>query len=89
MVVEFDMVLTYGSGGGVSHVRYFILCHLISYQQLQFHFISITMILFIEYIIILYAGFLLVTSLWAIKVIVGSPPPGLVGLNDHLHGRMS
>jgi hypothetical protein len=87
MAIEFDTVSTYGAGGGVSHVRYFIYCHFISYRQLQFHFISITMILFIEYIIILYVGFLSATSLWAIKVIVGSPPTGLVGLDDHLHGR--
>jgi hypothetical protein len=60
-------------------VRYFILSS---------HFISITVILSIVYIIILYEGFLSATLLWTTKVIVGSHLlSGPVNLSDHLHGR--
>jgi hypothetical protein len=82
MIADFDMATTYAAGGGVRHGRYFIL---------SIHFISITMIISIIYILTLYASFLSATTLWTVKVIVGSHPSlsGPVGLGDHLHGRRS
>jgi hypothetical protein len=80
MTADFDTVASYATDGGVRHGRYFILSS---------HLISINVILFIVYIITLYAGFLLVTMLWTAKVIVSGHPPllGPVDIDDHLHGR--
>jgi hypothetical protein len=82
MTAEFDTVSTYAAGGDVLHRRYINLC---------FHFISIIVIQFIVYIIILCVGFLSATVLWTAEVIVGSRLPvlGLIGRSEHLHRRKS
>jgi hypothetical protein len=55
MIVEFDTVSTYATGGDVLHRRHVNLCC---------HFISIIVIQYIVYIIILCVGFLSMTVLW-------------------------
>jgi hypothetical protein len=75
---KFDPVAAYAASGAVSHGRYFILSS---------NLISITTIIFIVYIIILYAGFRPAMVLWTTEVIVGSPHPlsGLVSPSNILH----
>jgi hypothetical protein len=75
MTADFNMATAYANGGRVRHGRYFIL---------SIHFISISVILSIIYVITLCAGLLSATTLWTAEVIVGSHPPlsGLVGLRE-------
>jgi hypothetical protein len=66
MTIDFDTMIAYEAGGGVSHGRYTNLCY---------HFICITVIQFGVYIVMLCAGFLSALGMFTTKVIVGSPLP--------------
>jgi hypothetical protein len=61
------------------------------YVNLRCHFILITVILFIVYILMLCVGFLSTMGLYTVEDIVGCPLPQLrvVSPDEHLHGRKS